>query len=125
MNDLTLADARAERDALADRTDVLDKVLPEGELVELAESIRANGLRNPIVITPEGLVLDGRNRLAACELVDVEPATVDQYADLAGVNRITMYSHVKTGEVPTLRIGRRIRVPSAFVLRQLRIEAAA
>lgn len=51
-------------------------MLPEGELAELAESIRANGLRNPIVITPEGLVLDGRNRLAACELVDVEPATV-------------------------------------------------
>ena len=44
---------------------------------------------------------------------------------LTTCNRITMYSHVKTGEVPTLRIGRRIRVPSAFVLRQLRIEAAA
>lgn len=51
-------------------------MLPEGELAELAESIRANGLRNPIVITPEGLVLDGRNRLVACERAGVEPVTV-------------------------------------------------
>jgi hypothetical protein len=47
--------------------------LPEPELEELAESIRANGLQNPIVITPDGLILDGRNRAAACELAGVEP----------------------------------------------------
>ena len=39
-------------------------MLPEPELAELAESIRANGLRNPIVLTPDGLILDGRNRAA-------------------------------------------------------------
>ena len=33
-------------------------MLPEPELAELAESIRANGLRNPIVLTPDGLILE-------------------------------------------------------------------
>jgi hypothetical protein len=48
-------------------------MLPGPELEELAESIRANGLLNPIVITPDGLILDGRNRAAACELAGIEP----------------------------------------------------
>jgi hypothetical protein len=48
-------------------------MLPDPELEELAESIRANGLRNPVVITPDGLILDGRNRAAACDLAGVEP----------------------------------------------------
>ena len=51
-------------------------MLPQGELEELAESIRENGLRQPIVITPDGLILDGRNRAAACGLVGIEPETV-------------------------------------------------
>ena len=51
-------------------------MLPEPELAELAESIRANGLRNPIVLTPDGLILDGRNRSAACERAGVSPTTI-------------------------------------------------
>jgi hypothetical protein len=50
-------------------------MLPESELIELAESIAANGLRNPIVVTPKGLIIDGRNRAAACEKAGVKPAT--------------------------------------------------
>lgn len=37
------------------------------------ESIAANGLRTPVVVTPDGLVLDGRNRAAACEQVGSQP----------------------------------------------------
>ena len=51
-------------------------MLSEPELAELAESIRANGLRNPVVVTEDGLILDGRNRAAACERIGVEPETV-------------------------------------------------
>lgn len=43
------------------------------ELEELATSIATVGLIHPIVLTPQGLVLDGRNRLAACEKAGVEP----------------------------------------------------
>lgn len=50
--------------------------LPAEELRELADSIAANGLRNPVVITDEGLILDGRNRAAACELLGITPETV-------------------------------------------------
>ncbi|MGY1607279.1 ParB/RepB/Spo0J family partition protein [Geodermatophilus sp. SYSU D00700] len=51
-------------------------MLPEDELAELAESVRANGLRQPIVVTPDGLILDGRNRWAACQRAGVPPVTV-------------------------------------------------
>lgn len=51
-------------------------MLPQSELAELAESIRANGLRQPIVVTPDGLILDGRNRFAACTEVGIEAARV-------------------------------------------------
>lgn len=50
-------------------------MLPENELAELAESIAANGLRLPVVVTPDGLILDGRNRNEACKRAGVEPAT--------------------------------------------------
>ena len=49
-------------------------MLPEPELAELAESIRANGLRNPIVLTPDGLILDGRNRAAASSGQSSQPS---------------------------------------------------
>jgi len=41
-------------------------------LMELADSIRGNGLREPIVLRADGSVLDGRNRLRACEIAGVE-----------------------------------------------------
>jgi 16S rRNA G966 N2-methylase RsmD len=54
-------------------------MLVEDELRELADDIRANGLHEPLWLydDPElGIVLlDGRNRRAACELAGVEPTT--------------------------------------------------
>lgn len=46
-------------------------MLPDAELDELAESIRTVGLLYPIIVTPEGLILDGRNRLEACNRAQV------------------------------------------------------
>ena len=43
------------------------------ELKELADDIRENGLANPIVHDSAGLLLDGRNRLKACEIAEVLP----------------------------------------------------
>lgn len=46
------------------------------ELAALADDIRAHGLLDPIVLL-EGQVLDGRNRLRACEIADVTPTFVE------------------------------------------------
>jgi ParB-like chromosome segregation protein Spo0J len=48
-------------------------MLEEAELADLAASIKAEGLHDPIVRDTEGTLLDGRNRLAACELAGIEP----------------------------------------------------
>lgn len=47
-------------------------LMPADELRALAEDIKTNGLLFPIVILDD-MVLDGRNRLAACESTGVEP----------------------------------------------------
>jgi ParB/Sulfiredoxin domain len=43
------------------------------ELRELAEDIKTNGLRDPIVMTSKGILADGRNRLSACKFAKVNP----------------------------------------------------
>jgi hypothetical protein len=55
-------------------------LLPEPELKALAEDIKLRGLLNPIVMF-QGKVLDGRNRLAACEIAEVEPRFVEWEGD--------------------------------------------
>jgi ParB-like chromosome segregation protein Spo0J len=47
----------------------------EDELQNLTDDIRAHGLIDPIVLF-EGMILDGRNRAAACERAGVEPRYV-------------------------------------------------
>lgn len=56
-------------------------MLADDELAELAEDIKQRGLLHPIVLDSEGQVLDGRNRLAACALVGVEPEFVTYEGD--------------------------------------------
>lgn len=55
-------------------------LLPEPELAALAADIEANGLRLPIVLH-KGLVLDGRNRLLACDRVGQEIRTQEYHED--------------------------------------------
>lgn len=49
-------------------------MLDSAALAALAEDIAAHGLREPLVLL-DGQVLDGRNRLAACELAGVDIVT--------------------------------------------------
>lgn len=48
-------------------------MLSEEALVELAADIKENGQQSPITVTADGVLLDGRNRLKACEIAGVEP----------------------------------------------------
>jgi hypothetical protein len=48
-------------------------MLAEDELDELAASIKANGLLQPIVLDKDGAILDGRHRLKACGKAGVKP----------------------------------------------------
>lgn len=50
------------------------------ELASLVDDVKAHGLLEPIVLA-EGAVLDGRNRLRACELADVKPRFVEWEAN--------------------------------------------
>ena len=59
-------------------------MLSDGELDELAESIASIGLINPIVVDSAGLILDGRNRMEACNRAGVEVQTkVYEGSDIA------------------------------------------
>lgn len=55
-------------------------MMSAAELEALTEDIAANGLRQPVV-RYQGLILDGRNRLLACEKAEVEPAFTDHKGD--------------------------------------------
>src|SRR6516225_9351543 len=48
-------------------------MMNEEELVELAYDIKDNGLLNPIILDKDGVLIDGRNRLKACELMAIKP----------------------------------------------------
>jgi len=48
-------------------------MMSDDELRALAEDIRDNGQHQPIWKTEDGRILDGRNRLRACEIAGVEP----------------------------------------------------
>lgn len=49
-------------------------MLAPDDLAALADDIKSNGLRTPLVIDAAGVLIDGRNRLAACEIAGVEPS---------------------------------------------------
>jgi ParB-like chromosome segregation protein Spo0J len=56
-------------------------VLSAEDLQSLADDIAERGLLHPIVTDADGLVLDGRNRLAACKLAKFKPTFVTYDGD--------------------------------------------
>jgi excisionase family DNA binding protein len=58
---------------------------------------------------------------------DIQPltVTVEQAAKLLGIGRSTAYELVHTGDIPSLRLGRRIVVPAAELANRLGIGGEA
>ena len=54
--------------------------MPESDLLELAEDIRAHGLHEPVTLF-EGMVLDGWHRCQACQIAGVEIRYVEYDGD--------------------------------------------
>src|SRR5690348_7012106 len=84
-----------ERDAEKLRAHPAAELFPalsEKELGALAEDIRQNGQTMPIVVWDDrNVVVDGRNRLAACESLGVEPRIERRaFSDDAAVARFVV-----------------------------------
>jgi len=58
-------------------------MLAPDDLQSLADDIKENGLRNPIVVDADGVLIDGRNRAKACDMAGVGPT----FTVLQGVDR--------------------------------------
>lgn len=71
-------------------------MLDEVHLAELADDIRSTGLQHPIVVWAEyNVVVDGRNRLAACQRAGIEPTwDFRSFADDAAVVRYVIAANV-------------------------------
>lgn len=72
----------------------LFRMMSVAELEALAADIAENGLRQPIVLY-EGAVLDGRNRLLACEKAKVEPAFIEHEGDDASALALVISLNVQ------------------------------
>lgn len=78
--------------------------------------IRGERVYHPIVGSEEEVML----------MVETEQLTetVDRVAALLGIARATAYRAVRTGEIPSVRIGRRLLVPREALARLLRGEVS-
>lgn len=46
------------------------------EFDEFVQDIKEHGLRDPVEVLPDGVLVDGRNRLRACQMLGIKPLTV-------------------------------------------------
>lgn len=90
-------------------------MMSDDKLQELADDIRANGQRQPVLLF-DGAVIDGRNRLRACEIAGVKPITKDVTAAEVGAS--------PTAFVISLNLKRRHLNAAQAGLVALKVEAA-
>jgi excisionase family DNA binding protein len=65
----------------------------------------------------------GREPMAASEPLP-PTLTVERAAEILGISRQSAYEGVRRGEIPSLRVGRRVIVPTAQLMRLLGVEEA-
>ena len=89
---------RYERDPLS----AVFEDLPDEELQMLAESIKIEGQKLPITINTEnGLVLDGWQRLRACQLIDAKPKVVETEIPNPAAFVMAVNEHRRGSTAPT------------------------
>lgn len=81
-------------------------LMPDDELDALAESIRADGLAEPIIIDRQGRLVDGRNRLEACRRAKVSPTYVTP-AGLNGDESVRRWIHRANGQRRNVSTGQK------------------
>jgi hypothetical protein len=73
------------------------------DLRDLANDIAANGLRDPVTLTPDNLLLDGRNRALGCIMAGVDPAVTAIVHDgdpwLYSISRNKHRRHLTTDQI--------------------------
>jgi protein gp37 len=80
--------------------------LSEEKLIGLADDIKTNGQLHPIIITWDGVLVDGINRLEACELAKVKPnfRKLPKSFDEARIVRLIISSNLQRRD---LEVGQR------------------
>ena len=71
------------------------------------------------VVAANALPFDGHT----AAIVECQTVSVEEAGTIVGVHRNTAYAAAKAGQIPTLRIGRKLRVPKAALQRLLDGEA--
>ena len=61
--------------------------MTDAEFHALRESIKQNGVRNPIILY-ENMILDGRHRYLACKELGIEPPTIEFEGDACPVEYV-------------------------------------
>jgi len=107
------------------------------DLQDLADSIRAQGVLQPLLVTPNGLVVAGHRRLAAARLAGLTAVPVIardldelqqqeimlvenlQRQDLSAVEEARTYRKLLDGGYTASQIARRIGVPAARITARL------
>jgi ParB-like chromosome segregation protein Spo0J len=99
-------------------------MIPAGseDFNSLVESIATEGLRDPIVMH-DGVLVDGRNRLAACKAANVDPRFV-QWRDVAKGDDLTGWIFAKNYHRRHLSPDQKVAVHAAFNRYELEERAA-
>lgn len=77
-------------------------MLDDSEIKEMAADIKSNGLLNPIVLL-KGAVLDGRNRLKACEIAGIKPRFTQYTGSIDPVFWVISQNCVRRNLTPSQR----------------------
>lgn len=77
---LNISEIKAEVDERSHPAARLFPVMDDERLRELAEDIKAHGQREAITVY-DGMILDGRNRAAACKMLGIAPVTIQAAID--------------------------------------------